>query len=163
MLDRLDQWLLTRFDLFVGWNRDRGAGDQWQLARAAGDASLALNAAGMILLVQGGGGGDALDMAARILLLVAVGWSTIVGRRSVTRYERARDGALRARIVERPLRRILIVLTAAMLVSFLDHPAIDDVAVALSLMLLDASVYLKAATPPPPADRTEAKPKLAST
>lgn len=162
MLDRLDQWLLTRFDLLVGWNRDRGGADQWDMSRFAGEASVGFNVAGAILLAHVGAG-DAMDVFARGVLFVSVVAAVLAGRRSAHRYAMMRDGAMRARMVERPVRRVLIVLTAAMICASLDHPAKDDVAVALSLLLLGASIYLKAAVPPPPSTPREKKPKLAST
>jgi len=162
MLDRLDQWLLTRFDLLVGWNRDRGGADQWSMSRFAGEASVGVNVAGAILLAHAGGG-DALDVFARGVLLISIVAAVLAGRRSSHRYAAMRDGAMRARVVERPLRRVLIVLTAAMTCASLDHPALDDAAVALSLLLLDASIYLKAAVPPPPSTPREKKARLAPT
>lgn len=152
----MDQWLLTRFDMFVGWNRDRGASNQWNLSRAASDIAIAVNIAGIILLYQMPEAG-ATDIFMRFILLVSVIGAGMAGRHTVARYERVKDGAMRARVIEQPLRRILIVLTIAMAIANLDQLTLDDIAVDISLLLIVVSVYLKAAAPPPTAKRHEPK------
>lgn len=148
MLDKIDLWLLKRFDLFVAWNRDRGAADQWDLSCAAGDSAVAVNLGGAVLMAQTFDGtvGEAFLRMIMLGAIVSFAWS---GRISIRRYRAMAQGSLVARLAEQPIRRFILLLTLLIPLSLLEGVALDDVASAISILLVDCAMYLKAATPPP--------------
>lgn len=152
MLDRLDLWLLTRFDLLVAWNRDRGAADQWELSRAAGDGAIAVNLGGAVLKARTFDGTPAEAILRLIMLgsIIAFAWSN---RTSINRYRTMCRGSQVARTTERPIRHFVVLLTILMPLSLLEGIGLDDVAGAVSILLVDCGMYLKAAMPPPDAGR----------
>lgn len=152
MFDHADDWLLKKFDAFVGWNRDRGRAGQWDLALASLDVSL-------LVLVAGAATSIHLQQrfnASTIMLMAMVPlYYGLITREQKIDIRRLRDrdnGALTARIKDANMRCWnLGTLLAIALVGGLSHYTVGDFSYMAAMMATNAAFYLKGALPPPPA------------
>lgn len=150
MIDKIDEWLLSRFDRFVGWNVHRGRADQWDLARAALDMGAALMATSVAFSIYLAPRVDLGVVAISVLLPIAFG---VIYSRQKTDIERLRgreNGAVTSRVGEATARRsnIFFIMLIALFTAL--SRDVDDVLFLMSMAVVDTTLYFKGALPPPP-------------
>ena len=155
LVERIDLALLVRADAFVAWNRDRGRADQWSLARACHDMAIALVLAAALVDASTSRTTSPLEMTGYAVIGALFLYVRRRERRIMDELSRARDGAMRARVEDADWRHTNILVVAGLALLGVISFAPADVPFIAAVVTMDASFYLKAAVPPPPAPRTD--------
>lgn len=146
LTERIDLALLARADAFVAWNRSRGAADQWELAKAGADISLALLLAAAVVdhAAQPGSSQIGYLFIGALFLFVRQR-----ERRTIARLSGMPDGAFRARRSEKDQRQLNLVIMAGLVLLCLLAFDAGNLLFLASVAALDACNYFKAAATPP--------------
>lgn len=155
LIGRIDLALLVRTDAFVGWNRDRGRADQWLLAAACLDMSIALVIAALLIETASNPGVSPLSQSGYIVIAFLFGFLRSRELRSISELSAKPEGAMQARVGEEDARRTNIVVMMALLAMSAISFGTSDIAFLLAVATMGAAHYFKAAEPPPPATRRE--------
>ena len=154
LVERIDEALLTTADGFVAAVRDVGGPDQWRLAILALDASVGfMTGSALVDLLRG----SSLPTLAWDVLLIAVYWKVREeDGAEIRRLSSSALGAASSRIGDAPRRTTQLAIIAA--ISFIGlsahlltaAPILAFSLFCASIAMADASMYLRAAEPPPP-------------
>jgi hypothetical protein len=149
-----DEILLDLSDHVVGWNRDRGAADQWEIARALADMHLVLLIASALCSVYEDMGTTSLVLLVVVLPLIGTmnRWEE---RKAIRRLESSSTGAQTARLKGVASRYYCLVASLGFGVRGVWHMEPMALFFALGMTCLGACQYAKASMPPPPTRRTE--------
>lgn len=157
LMERIDEAVLLRFDRLMAWSRDRGSADQWQFAHCCLDVSLAILIASFVVGIWEDEEAGTSPQFGYALLFFVFGFLRSREKRSIDALSTSDAGAMQARVTEAGLRQTNIAIMLCLAVLSLPTHAMSDLLFMLSVMTFDATLYCKAADPPPPARREDAE------